>query len=155
MLRKDNQLSQLDQVFQNFVEEVNALSPAGFLQSIGDWTPRDIVAHLVGWNHNILTGCRQIMSGETPFYHSDALNDYRILNAEFIARYNSTDRNALLWDLAHGKDDLCSFLSKVDESEWDKDFGVRHYRGGVATVGRSVESLTRDYFDHTQEIRRR
>jgi len=115
-----------------------------FLRSIKDWTPRDIVAHLVGWNHNILTGCEQIMAGSIPFYHSDALNDYRNLNAEFIARYKSTDRVTLLRELAQGKDELASYLSKVSELDWDKDFGVRHYRGGVATPpGDPSDSLRR------------
>jgi hypothetical protein len=90
--------------------------------------------------------------GIAPSYHVDALNDYRTYNAEFIARYDSTDRDTLLAELAQGKAELLSYLQSVDAHDWDRDFGAEHYRGGAATIGRSVESLTRDYVDHAGEI---
>ncbi len=152
MITKNDQLGKFEKAYQDFVGVVNSLTPADFLRSHGDWTPRDIVAHLIGWNHNIRLGCQQISTGLSPFYHRDGPNDYRSINAESIARYNSTDRHALLQELALAKDELTAFLHSVAEQDWGKDFGVQHYRGGAATIGRSVESITRDYADHAQEI---
>jgi hypothetical protein len=149
---KTDQLHEFERAYTDFVKLVTALTPEAFLRSLGDWTPRDILAHLIGWNFNIRQGCQQIQTGAVPFYHSDALNDYRTLNAEFIARYNSTDRLILLDQLAAGKDRLLTYLIGVAEADWDKDFGATHYRGGPATIARSVESLTRDYLDHAREI---
>jgi hypothetical protein len=151
-MNKEDQIQQFNAAYASFVDLVNSLSPKGFLGSSGDWTPRDIVAHLIGWNYNIRQGCQQIQAGSQPFYHVDAPNDYRTLNAEFIARYNSTDRDGLLAELARGKAELLSYLESVDAHDWDKDFGAKHYRGGAATVSRSVESLTRDYLEHAVEI---
>jgi hypothetical protein len=151
-LSKQDQLQQFDRAYEDFVSLVKSMGPDHFLRSLGDWTPRDIVAHLVGWNHNIRLGCQQIQTGAAPSYHSDAPNDYRNLNAEFIARYNATDQAMLLGQLAQGKDQLRTYLAGVAEHDWDKDFGAKHYRGGPATVGRSVESLTGDYLEHAREI---
>jgi hypothetical protein len=154
MIIKNDQLGKFEKAYQDFVGVVDSLTPADFLRSLGDWTPRDIVAHLIGWNRNILIGCQQIQAGISPFYHGDGLNDYRTINAESIVRYDSTDRDALLRELAQGKDELTTFLRGVADQDWGRDFGVQHYRGGAATIGRSVESITRDYADHGQEISR-
>ncbi len=151
-MSKTDQLVQFDMAFGHFVRLVESLSLEQFLASLGDWTPRDIVAHLVGWNRNVLVGCQQIQSGLQPFYHVDGPNDYRVLNAEIIARFNSTDRPALVRELSKGRDLLVSYLEGVDEHEWNRDFGVQHYRGGPATIARAVESLTADYVTHAGEI---
>jgi hypothetical protein len=153
-MTKTDQLEQLEKAFENFVQVVHSLSPTGFLASLGDWTPRDILAHLVGWNRNTLVGCQQIQSGLQPFYHVDGPNDYRTLNAEIITRFNSIDRPALLRELVKGKDLLVSYLEGVDEHDWNKDFGAQHYRGGPATISRAIESLTNDYVNHAAEIAR-
>ena len=150
----DERFEQLDKAYSAFVETVNALSADAFLSSLGDWAPRDIVAHLIGWNRNILIGCQQIRQGISPFYHQDALNDYRQANAESIAKYDSTDRQALLGELRSSKDELVAYVKGLDQEELDKDWGPQHYRGGPATVGRSIESLMGDYIEHTREIQR-
>ncbi len=147
-------MEKLEQAYSSFAAAANALSPGAFLRSLGDWTPRDVVAHLIGWNRYILTGCEQIRSGISPFYHKDGLNDYRQINAVSIARYNSTDCGVLLNELADSKDELITYLRGLNELDWYKDYGPRHYRGGPATVARSIESLTGDYINHTAEMAR-
>jgi hypothetical protein len=152
-MNRDQQLDQLDKAYRNFVEGVTSLSTESFLRSLGDWAPRDIVAHLIGWNRNIRIGCGQIRNGLVPFYHKDGPNDYRSINGGLIARYNSTDRAALLRELGVSKDELVAYVTGLDLEDWDKDWGVQHYRGGPATIGRSIESLTGDYINHAEEIR--
>ena len=151
-MNKSSQLEQFDSAYEGFVRLVRSLAPEQFLRPIGGWSPRDIVAHLIGWNRNIRTGCLQITNGTAPFYHVDGPNDYRTLNAEFMRTYNSTDREELLSDLAAGRHELKVFFEGVDEQNWSRDFGARHYLGGPATVARSAESITRDYVEHTREI---
>ncbi len=151
-MTKADQLARFEKAFEEFVRTVEGLPLPQFLAPLGGWTPRDIVAHLVGWNRNVLVGCQQIQSGLQPFYHVDGPNDYQALNAEITARFNSTDRPALLRELAKGRDLLVSYLDGVDEREWSRDFGVEHYRGGPATIGRAIESLTDDYVNHAAEI---
>jgi hypothetical protein len=151
---RDEGLLELESAYTAFVDTVNSLTTEEFLRSLGDWAPRDIVAHLIGWNRNILIGCQQIRSGVSPFYHKDGQNDYREENAVSIARYNSTDRNVQLKELAVSKDALVAYVKGLDEQDWEKDFGPQHYRGGPATVARSIASLTGDYMNHAGEISR-
>ncbi len=153
-MKREEQLEQFDKAYGKFVHVVDSLSAETFLRSLGDWTPRDIVAHLIGWNRNIRVGCGQIRNGLTPFYHQDAPNDYRNINAEFITHYNSTDRGALLAELRSSRDELVEYVRGLHEQDWAQDFGPRHYRGGPATVERCIESIMGDYIHHTEEIAR-
>ena len=58
----------------------------------------------------------------------------------------------LLKEIASTKDMLVAYLKTIDETEWELDTGVIHYRGNPATVARCVDSLIRDYRKHRQEI---
>lgn len=151
-MNREQQLPDLEAAYEAFVRTVRELTPQAFLASLGDWTPRDILAHFVGWNRITLTGCQEVQQGKMPFYFYDGTNDYRIVNAGFLAQYASTDREALLSEVASSKDVLVSYLKAVDEQAWERDTGVVHYRGGPATVTRCVDSLIRDYRKHREEI---
>jgi len=149
---RDQQLADLAVASSGFVGTVSELGVPQFLQSLGDWTPRDIVAHLIGWNRITLVGCAELREGILPFYFHDGTNDYRVINGGFIARYSSKDRAALLNDLAVTMRALVPYLQSVPDPEWEVDTGVPHYRGGPATVARCVDSLVRDYRKHREEI---
>lgn len=149
---RESQLKDLEIAYQAFVETINNLTQENLLQSLGDWTPRDILAHLIGWNRITLVGCAEICEGIEPFYFYDGTNDYRKVNAPFFTRFNSTDRMVLLNQTKDTMFALVSYLKTVDEKEWDLDTGVIHYRGGPATVARCVDSLIRDYGKHRDEI---
>ena len=150
-IRKE-QLENLNLNYEAFVQAVKNLSSEGFLKSLGNWSPRDIVAHFIGWNRITLVGCAELLEGIEPFYFFDGTNDYRKINAKFLERFNSTDREMLLQQMASTKDTLVSYLKTVEENEWELDTGVVHYRGGPATVARCVDSLLRDYRKHREEI---
>lgn len=149
---RNQQLADLEEAYQSFVETVEKLSAEVFLKSLGDWNPRDILAHFIGWNRITLVGCAEIREGVDPFYFHDGTNDYRKVNARFIERFNSTDRKILLLQMASTKDTLMAYLKMIPESEWEQDFGIIHYRGRPATVARCVDSLIRDYQKHREEI---
>jgi len=75
------------------------LSPESLLASLGDWTPRDIAAHFIGWNRITLAGCSALREGAEPFYFYDGTNDYRKVNAKFFVQFPSTDRDELLKEM--------------------------------------------------------
>jgi hypothetical protein len=149
---KSTQLEQHDRAYQDFVSLIGSLTREQFLRRRNAWAPRDVVAHLIGWNRNIRAGCDQIFAGQIPFYHADAPNDYRTLNAGFTARYDSMESDVLLRELADAARDLRTYFEAVDQADWSRDFGPRHYRGGPATIGRCAESITREYVEHGRDI---
>jgi len=149
---RDNQLEDLDTACAAFMETMQSLSAENFLKPLGDWTPRDIAAHLVGWNRVTLAGCSELREGVEPFYFYDSTNDYRKVNARFFEQFPSTDRDELLKEITATKAALVTYLKAIPESEWELDTGIVHYRGDPATVARCVDSLIRDYRKHRQEI---
>ncbi len=149
---KHEQLANLDLAYKEFFKTANDLSLEALHKSLGDWAPRDILAHFIGWNRITLVGCAELCEGVEPFYFYDGTNDYRKVNALFLERFNSTDREVLVSQMETTMAALVSFLKTVTENEWDLDTGVIHYRGKPATVARCVDSLIRDYQKHREEI---
>jgi hypothetical protein len=148
------QLRDLDAAYQAFVAVLLGLSPQEFLTSPEGWAPRDVAAHLVGWNRSLLAGCAAVREGAVPYYFYDGLNDYREVNAGFIRRFASQDRDVLLQQLDQSMRELVAYLGRMDEAEWEQETGVIHYHGGPATVARCVDSLLRDYRNHAEALRR-
>ena len=149
---KEKQLADLETAYASFIDTVTGLASEAFFTTLGDWTPRDIAAHFIGWNRITLAGCSALREGAEPFYFYDGTNDYRKVNAKFFSQFSSTDRDTLLRDIAATKEILTAYLKTIPESEWEADTGIIHYRGGPATVARCVDSLIRDYRKHRQEI---
>lgn len=149
---RDKQLLDLETAYTDFINSVRNLPPEKFLASLGEWTPRDIAAHFIGWNRITLAGCSALREGAEPFYFYDGTNDYRKINAKFFEQFPSTDRDELLKEMASTKEILVAYLNTIPESEWELDTGIVHYRGDPSTVARCVDSLIRDYRKHRQEI---
>jgi hypothetical protein len=149
---KSKQLEDLEIAYNTCIETMQSLSVENFFASLGDWTPRDIAAHFIGWNRITLVGCSELREGVEPFYFYDGTNDYRKVNGRFFEQFPSSDRGQLLKEIAITKDALFAYLKTLDEAEWDLDTGIVHYRGGPATIARCVDSLIRDYRKHRQEI---
>lgn len=149
---KEKQLADLEVAYEAFIETLKKLSPEKFTASLGDWTPRDIAAHFIGWNRITLVGCSELREGVEPFYFYDGTNDYRKVNEKFLQHYQSTSVDEMLKDIASTKEALTSYLKTIPESEWELDTGIVHYRKDTATVARCVDSLVRDYRKHRQEI---
>jgi len=152
MDRSDPTLA-LRREYQAFCEVVLALPEELYLAKIDEWAPRDVVAHLVGWNRRMMGACQDILAGRTPAYYADAPNDYRTINAGYVARHASTSREALLHDLAAGLEELAAYVSALEPAEWEASHGVKHYRGAPATVAGTLASLAGDYAQHARQIR--
>jgi len=135
-----------------FIHAINSLPESLFLAQIDEWTPRDVTAHLVWWNRNMMIASENLRAHQTPAYHTDAANDYRNLNTHAIAEFPSTDRRELLAQLDATLDELTCYLAALAPAEWDAEHGIQHYRGGAATIRRIVQSLTGDYEHHTHQI---
>ena len=149
---RKQQLADLELAYQAFMQTAEELTPQELGKSLGGWTPRDILAHFIGWNRITLAGCAALCEGAEPFYFYDGTNDYRRVNAAFLTRFNSTERDELLAQIRTSMAALASYLWTIAEAEWELDTGVVHYRGGPATAARCVDSLIRDYQKHRDEI---
>jgi hypothetical protein len=147
-----NRMPSLRTAYDDFVASVLSIPEARFLASMDGWAPRDVVAHLIGWNRFMIQACASIRLGEPPAYYADAPNDYRNINAALVEHYASRSRLQLLAELAESMAGLEAYLAGLPASELASDWGVTHYTGEPASVGRIVRSLAGDYEHHTRQI---
>jgi hypothetical protein len=148
------QIRRLEKHVDDLHQSVSSLSERVFLAPISRWSPRDIVAHLVGWNRYLVEGAQQIRRGELPFYDVDPGDNYCKVNAVLVRRYFSTNREELLENLRATAHELTQFVRSLDPSEWDRDYGVRH-AGSTITIRIGVDDLIDDYAHHREQIEKR
>ncbi len=148
----DMEALSLKQAFHDFTDLILSLSDKQFLSSLDGWSPRDVVAHLIGWNTLMIEASRSILAGTPPSYYQDAPNDFSHINAGFVAEYSSRSRRELLTQLESSMEKLEAFLSGLPAEELAADHGVIHHGGDPATVKRIIHSLTGDYRYHNHQI---
>jgi hypothetical protein len=156
-----DQIDRLEHCVEAFAASVAALDENLFFKRVDGWTPRDIVAHLIGWNRHIMRGAKQILRGELPFYDVDPGSNYSKVNAALVHECGDTDRTVLLDRLAESARELNAFLRAIGPREWDRDFGVRHKgedltvdstADDLVTVKSTVDDLIVDYDHHRRQL---
>jgi hypothetical protein len=147
-----NHIVPLKQAYEDFRQCILSVPDDLFLSPLNGWSPREVMAHLIGWNDYMITASRAIILGETPSYYADFPNDYKNINAEFVARYASQDKAVLLDELALSFKRFTKYVESLEPGDVGADHGVLHYRGGPATVACIIQSLAGDYEHHRQEI---
>jgi Mycothiol maleylpyruvate isomerase N-terminal domain len=142
----------LRNAYEAFYQCILWLSDNLFLEAMHGWAPRDVVAHLIGWNGNMITACNQILKGEIPEYYQDAVHDFQHVNAGFVAQYPSLDKYVMLSLLAESFEKFEAYLHGLDPGDFEAEHGVLHHSGDPATVGRVIRSQAGDYDFHRWEI---
>ena len=144
-------LARLHRNLGAFEAAVKSLAGEVYLARTERWSPRDIVAHLVGWNRYVVRGSEQLMRGELPFYDEDPGENFANVNATHLVEYPSEDRDELLAELRRAVDELCAFLAELPADAWATDFGVRH-GDEVLTIQKTVNELIDDYETHRSQL---
>lgn len=138
---------------QDFVDVITTLSDEQFLTPLYEWTPRDMVAHLIGWNSLMVESSQSILAGKPPAYYDDTPFNYSHINAGYTAKFSSQSKHELLAELKSSMEGFEAFFLGLSDEELEADHGIRHYSGVPATIGKLITSLAGDYEYHTQQIR--
>jgi hypothetical protein len=138
--------------YHEFVDCILSLPDALFLSPMNSWSPRDVVAHLIGWNGLMVESAMSILAGEAPTYYTDAPNDYCNINAAFVAKHSAASKAQLLRELGSSMERLEVFVADLPPSDLVADHGVTHYSGRPATLVGIIQSLAGDYQHHTRQI---
>ena len=147
----EEQIRNLTSNIREFAGYINSLPEILFLKKLDDWAPRDILAHLIGWNRYTIEVCQQIIKGEIPHFFVDPGDDFSKFNAILVQEYSSKDRGRLIEELEVSAWELELFLLSIEYTKWDTDYGVT-YKGGSVTVNNMAEGLSGDYVNHRKQI---
>lgn len=145
------QIEELERSVEEFITSLVDVNPRRLLEPLGRWTPRDVIAHLIGWNRYTVRGCRELLEGRLPFYDVDPGENYAKVNAVLVREVSSEEKNDLLRDLRTSCAELTDYLRGLTPEDWERDYGVRH-RGKTVTVRNSVDDLIEDYVHHRRQI---
>ena len=147
----ESQIDRFDSAVKRLEDSLVALQQESFLGRLNGWSPRDILAHLIGWNHHVIEGGRQIQLGELPFYDIDPGENYSKVNEAIVQKISATDRQVLIKELHSSANDLKEYLRSLEPAAWAKDFGVRH-GGSTVTIRDTVDELIEDYDHHRIQV---
>jgi hypothetical protein len=147
-----NVLLSLKNAYQDFTRLILSLSNDQFLSPMNGWSPRDVVAHLVGWNSLMIESSLSILAGKPPSYYDDAKNDYSNINSGFTEKFSSESKQELLVEIKSSMEKFEAFIDSLPAEELTADHGVVHYSGNPASVTRIINSLAGDYKYHTNQI---
>jgi hypothetical protein len=136
---------------ERFVAAVERLPEGAFLHESGGRTPRDIVAHLIGWHYYAIEASEFIRRGELPPSLVDPGPDWCNVNAASMARFDSRDRAGLLGQLRASAEEYGAMLRTLPDAEWDENHGVQRGNWAV-TNGSFVGIMTGEFDTHRQEI---
>ncbi|MDP2920440.1 MAG: ClbS/DfsB family four-helix bundle protein [Dehalococcoidia bacterium] len=150
-MTKEDQLNNLDNGVEWLISCIETLDDKVFHKKMNDWSPRDVLAHLIGWNRYTVEGCRQIKQGETPDCLVDPGEDFARVNAVSVRKYRSRDKHKLIQELRASSSELNQFLSNTSPTARYTDYGVK-YQGAPLTIRNMVDGLIQDYFHHGKQI---
>lgn len=147
----EEQVRRLTTAVDEFKRCMIALPPDLFLRRFTRWSPRDVLAHLIGWNRYTIEGSEQLRRGTVPSFFIDPGENFSKVNARLIGQYPSTDKGELLGELEGSLQELKRYLLSLDPAVWEADFGVR-YRESPVTIKDLVEALIGDYLHHKEQV---
>jgi DinB family protein len=136
---------------REFIRCIKTVPDELWLRKLVNWTPRDIVAHLIGWNVYVRQSCDLLRAGQAPAFLADREHDYRHVNAASVERYAAQDKRLVLDQLETTFQELDQYLARLDAAAWDADTGVRA-GGRPVTIRNSIRAFARDYDNHRRRL---
>ncbi len=145
------QIDDINNSVQDFMKCIDLLPQSLFLKKMDAWAPRDVTAHLIGWNRYTIKGCQQLKKAELPFYFTDPGDDFCKINAVLVKEFDAKDKKKLVAQLKASAKELKDYLSTVSPADWEADFGIT-FGGETITIKNSVDALVADFISHRQQI---
>ena len=119
---------------------------------LGEWSVKDIIAHIIGWDYANIEAVRAVLAGELPAFYAHRDRDWRTFNAGLVGRYRPEEHEAGLRAAQLSHQALCDLVESIPAAEFAQDHGVR-YRGYKVTIARLLAADSKDCHLHAQQIR--
>lgn len=118
---------------------------------LGEWSARELLAHLVGWDFTNLAAIEEVLQGKVPSFYAHHDRDWRSYNAQLVNRYGRDDFGELLSSVEDSHRMVIGRLNALPDSEIDQDHGVRVGRYRI-TIGRLLRAEVKDEGIHLSQL---
>ena len=138
-------LREMEAGFAGLLDAVDGLSEEQ-LNGVwyGDWSVRDILAHVAGWHREEIAMLERMARGERPVPESADYTDDDAWNARFVARWRDAPAGDVLAELRASEEAYLAAASRLPEERF----------GEGRTAQRLVQQgCTEHYREHADEIR--
>jgi hypothetical protein len=121
-------LKRLDKAWQAFKESYAGLSDAELMEPgvTGDWSVRDIIAHVTWWEEEALTYLPLILNGRKPPRYSVTYGGIDAFNAQRTEQKSDLSLSEVLWQREDTHRRLVDFIQGVSEDQFARETRFRH-----------------------------
>ena len=120
---------------------------------LGHWTVKDLLAHLVGWDHANLEGIEAILAGRLPAFYAHYDPDWRTFNASLVINYRRDSLAEGIIAAEESHRELLGAAQAVPAAEFGQDHGVRSPKGRRVTIAMLLIAEASDERKHAQQIK--
>jgi hypothetical protein len=152
--RKERVLRELVEA-RSAVERAASALPASKerIVFLGQWSCRELVAHLIGWDHTNVTATRELLEGKLPSFYAKHDPDWRKYNSRLVEQFGGRELRVLLGEAQRSHRELLALLDGLDASEIIRDRGLR-FKGWRVTIERLMLAEARDERKHAEQLLR-
>ena len=118
---------------------------------LGEWSAKDLLAHLIGWDYANREAAEAILAGRLPEFYAHHDRDWRTYNARLVATHKREDFAELLQAVRDSHRQLLEHLQTIPAEEFVKDSGLR-YKGWRVTVASIVRAEASDEEEHYRQL---
>ena len=120
---------------------------------VGEWTIKELLAHLCGWDFTYLTAFEQVLKGEVPSFYAHYSPSWKRINERLIKEYRRADLEAMLAMMQDSQAQMVAFMQRFSDDDIFKDRGIRAENGYHVTIGGLLRSAVYEEYEHLEQIR--
>ena len=126
-MRKEQLLERLDKAWRELIVSYAGLSEAQLTQSgvVGDWSVKDLLAHVTTWEEESLKHLPHIHAGETPPRYSVAYGGIDAFNALMTEQKRALSLAEVLRQLDETHRRLVEYVRDAPEEQFTSDTRFR------------------------------
>jgi hypothetical protein len=142
-MKKDEIISGLVEVRAKILDAAASLPPGAQDEIfLGEWSLKDVLAHLAGWDYTNLEAVKEILAGQRPSFWEHHDRDWRSYNARLVEQYKREDFDELVASVKESHQKLIGFLQSLPAEEYVKKAGI------VSLLG----AETKDEEEHHRQV---
>lgn len=119
---------------------------------LGNWSVKDLLAHLIGWDFANLQAMQDILADQLPQFYAHHDRDWRTFNALLIGDHKRGGVPDLIQGAGQSHRALLSFLANIPADEFDRDGGIR-FKGWKVTIARLLQAEVSDERTHAAQLK--
>ncbi|HKZ50906.1 MAG TPA: ClbS/DfsB family four-helix bundle protein [Dehalococcoidia bacterium] len=132
-MNREELLHKLEANFQGLLSAIDGLGEEAMLRVwYGEWSVRDILAHIAGWHRELGQALERMARGERPFREWLDYNDDDVWNKIFAAARRNTPPQEMIQELKASKEAFVTAVRQLPEDRLQDGraaYRLLHYAG--------------------------